>query len=61
MQKKMYFVVNSFKEYILDMALGRVDPFVFKTAEFCKRNYYRLKHMLEHLVIELRKVKQGMI
>ena len=50
---------NSLKEYILDILYGRTDPFVFKTAEFCKRNWNSIKHTLLHILYEFRKVKQG--
>jgi hypothetical protein len=58
-QMRGKFTVESFIEYLTDIILGRVDPFVFKTAGFCKRNYNRVKHVLQHALYELRKIKQG--
>ena len=47
------------KEYLLDILFWRVDPFVFKTAEFFKRNWNSLKNTMQHIMYELRKIKQG--
>jgi hypothetical protein len=52
---------NSLYEYLLDMVLGRTDPFVFKTAEFSKRNFNRVRSTLAHLVYEVKKVKRGFV
>ena len=52
---------NSFKEYILDILLMRSDPIAFKTAEFCKRNFNRVKTTLQHIMYEARKLKMGFI
>jgi len=46
-------------EYLSDIAHGRIDPFVFKTAEFVKRNFNSIKHTLQHLLYEVRKIKSG--
>lgn len=46
LQHRLWFILGSIKEYCLDIVLLRTDPFIFKTAEFCKRNYTRLKTML---------------
>ena len=37
----------------------RTDPFVFKTAEFTKRNFNTVKHTLLHILYEIRKIKTG--
>ena len=57
----MKFIVNSFIEYIQDILFWRVDPFIFKTAEFSKRNFNRVRSMLAHLIYELRKIKKGFV
>lgn len=57
----MSFVAECFKDYIMDLLMGRIDPFVFKTAEFCKRNFNSVKSTCSHLMYELRKVKMGFI
>ena len=36
-----------------------MDPFVFKTAEFSKRNFNRARSTLAHLIYEIKKVKRG--
>ena len=58
-QQRALFISESFKEYILDIAFARTDPFVFKTAEFTKRNFNTIKHTLLHILYELRKIKTG--
>lgn len=59
MGAKLAFNVNSLKEYILDILYMRKDPLSFKTAEFCKRNFNRIRSTLSHILYELRKVKNG--
>lgn len=53
-QNKLLFVLNSMREYLLDILFLRTDPIAFKTAEFFKRNYNRVKHTLLHILYELR-------
>lgn len=48
-------------EYALDILTWRVDAFCFKTAEFCKRNWNRVRSTWFHLVYEVRKVKMGFV
>lgn len=45
----------------MDILLWRVDPFVFKTAEFSKRNFNKIRSTLAHLVYEIKKVKRGFV
>ena len=59
MGAKIMFNINSLKEYIVDILLMRKDPLSFKTAEFCKRNFNRVRSTLSHILYELRKVKNG--
>ena len=56
---RLKFVGNSFIEYMLDILFYRVDPFVFKTAEFCKRNFNKIRGTLAHLWYEVKKIKRG--
>jgi LETM1 and EF-hand domain-containing protein 1 len=51
----------SFLEYIKDILFWRVDPFVFKTAEFYKRNFNKVRSTLSHVAYEIKKVKKGFI
>jgi len=53
------FNINSLKEYIIDILYMRKDPLSFKTAEFVKRNFNRIRSTLSHILYELRKVKNG--
>jgi hypothetical protein len=50
---------NSFIEYLIDILMWRVDPFIFKTAEFSKRNFNRVRSTIGHLIYEIKKVKRG--
>jgi LETM1 and EF-hand domain-containing protein 1 len=43
------------------MVFWRVDPFCFKTAEFTKRNFNRVRTGGGHIIYELKKVKRGFI
>jgi hypothetical protein len=43
----------------MDILFMRVDPFIFKTAEFCKRNFNKVRSTLNHIIYEIRKVKLG--
>ena len=56
---RLMFMTNSLIEYLLDILYWRVDPFVFKTAEFSKRNFNRTRSALSHLIYEIKKVKRG--
>lgn len=58
---KLGFISNSFLEYLLDIVLWRVDPFVFKTAEFTNRNFNKIRSTLAHLWYEIKKVKRGFV
>jgi LETM1 and EF-hand domain-containing protein 1 len=53
------FYWESLCEYLMDILTWRTDAFSFKTAEFCKRNFNKVRSMLSHLLYEIRKVKQG--
>lgn len=55
----MSFIANSFLEYLKDILFWRVDPFVFKTAEFTKRNFNKMRSTLAHLIYEVKKIKRG--
>lgn len=44
---------------MLDILCGRVDPVAFKTAEFIKRNWNWIRTTCQHIMYELRKIKQG--
>jgi len=37
----------------------RTDPFAFKTAEFVKRNFNRIRSILSHGMYEMRKIGRG--
>jgi LETM1 and EF-hand domain-containing protein 1 len=37
----------------------RTDPFIFKTADFVKRNWYKFSHTASHIWDELVKLGQG--
>ena len=56
---RLKFISKSSIEYALDILLWRVDPFVFKTAEFCKRNFNKVRGTLAHLWYEVKKIKRG--
>ena len=58
-KRRVKFLLDSFIEYLGDVATWRVDAFSFKTAEFCKRNFNKVRSALSHIMYELRKVKQG--
>jgi hypothetical protein len=47
------------KMYISDILCLRIDPFVFKTAEFCKRNVRKVTTGISHIGYEIKKVVQG--
>mmetsp|Transcript_16605 Transcript_16605/g.28276 ORF Transcript_16605/g.28276 Transcript_16605/m.28276 type:complete len:305 (+) Transcript_16605:440-1354(+) len=53
------FMANSFVEYGFDLVLWRTDAISFKTVEFMKRNFNRVRSTMAHLLYEVRKVKQG--
>lgn len=59
--QRLIFINRSFLEYIQDIVFWRVDPFCFKTAEFTKRNFNRLRSGFGHLVYEIKKVKNGFV
>jgi hypothetical protein len=58
---RLKFVSTSFLEYLQDIFFWRVDPLVFKTAEFYKRNFNKARMTLSHIIYELKKVKRGFI
>ena len=43
----------------MDIIKWRTDPLSFKTAEFVKRNFNKIRSALAHLVYEMKKVKRG--
>jgi len=57
--KKMRFVSKSIFEYGQDIFFWRIDPVAFKTAEFVKRNWNWFRTTCQHIVYEIRKIKQG--
>ena len=59
LKSRLVFMSETFIEYLKDILFWRVDAFSFKTAEFIKRNFNRVRSALGHLLYELRKVKNG--
>ena len=54
------FVQASTREYIWDLVYFRKKEVAWKTAEFVKRNYNVVKYTLQHILYELRKMKESM-
>jgi hypothetical protein len=61
MRLRITFIRETFVDYLKDILFWRVDAFSFKTAEFVKRNFNKLRSTLSHLMYELRKVKLGFV
>ena len=53
------FNLSNMKTYLADIVYLRTDPFVFKTAEFCKRNLRKITSAISHIGYELKKIGQG--
>ena len=51
------FNLSNMKTYLADIVYFRTDPFVFKTAEFCKRNGRKTISAISHIGYELKKIK----
>ena len=58
---RLIFMNKSILEYIQDIMFWRMDPICYKTAEFTKRNFNRIRSGLGHLIYEIRKVKMGFV
>jgi len=51
--------LTNLRLYLADILYFRTDPFVFKTAEFCKRNFRKVTSTMSHIGLELKKIGQG--
>mmetsp|Transcript_22003 Transcript_22003/g.34159 ORF Transcript_22003/g.34159 Transcript_22003/m.34159 type:complete len:292 (+) Transcript_22003:289-1164(+) len=59
--QRLSFLQNSAVEYGKDIWGLRYDAVAYKTAEFYKRNFNRIRVTMSHVAYEARKIKQGFI
>ena len=57
----MSFTKETFMEYLEDIYNWRTDRVAFKTAKFGKRRNIQIKSTMQHIIYELRKIKNGFI